>query len=62
MTLEEARTIWLTLVGSDWIEHYDLMIDPHYPETLQPAYTILRMNAAMDVDRNQERVRIKCKS
>lgn len=61
MTIDEARTIWLTLVGTDWIKHYDLMIDPQF-NTLNRAYTVLRVNACMDVDRVRECVKIKCES
>ena len=62
MTLEDARAIWLTLVGSDWVKRIDLMTSPHYDAALQPAYTVLRMAASLDFHFNADKVRLKCKS
>lgn len=62
MTLEEARTIWLTMLGSDWVRHYDIMVDPQYEGVLRLAYTELTLNAEIDVDRARGCVKIKCKS
>jgi hypothetical protein len=62
MTLEDARAIWLTLIGSDWVGRYELMNSPHYYSTLQPAYTVLRMAASLDVDLAADKVKLKCKS
>lgn len=62
MTIDEARTIWLTIIGTDWVRHYDLMVDPQFDAVIRPAYTVLRMNACMDVDRVRECVKIKCES
>lgn len=60
MTLDEARTIWLTLLGSDWIAFVDVISNPHYYGTLDAAYMTLRSGAALDVDLNRELVKIKC--
>ena len=62
MTLDEARTIWLTLVGTDWVTRYELMSSIYYDETIRPAYTALRLASDLDVDFAQDKVRIKCKS
>lgn len=62
MTLEEARTIWLTLLGSDWVSSIDVLESPYFEATLGPAYKELRMRDEMEVDRAREIVRIKCKS
>lgn len=60
MTLDEARTIWLTLLGSEWVAFVDFMEHPMYRPTLADAYVKLRNTDALDVDRNRELVKIKC--
>ncbi len=62
MTLEEARTIWLTLLGSDWVTRYDVMMDSQYHDVIRPAYKLLNDTASMDVDLARDMVKIKCKS
>lgn len=60
MTLDEARTIWLTLLGSDWVAFYDMMTNTHYMGTLDEAYCLLRDAKALDADYDGQRVKIKC--
>jgi hypothetical protein len=62
MTIEEARTIWLTLLGSGWLTYIEVMEHPQYEEVIVPAYRVLRHTASMDRDAAQELVKIKCKS
>ena len=62
MTLEEARVIWLTMLGSDWVGFADLMNSPYYQETLADAYVKLRDAGEMDRDYNRQVVKLKCKS
>ena len=60
MTLDEARTIWLTLLGSEWTPFVDILGNPYYITTLEEAYRTLRRADALDVDLNKELVKIKC--
>lgn len=62
MTLEEARVIWLTMLGSDWVPIIEILESPHYEATLGPAYRELRMRDEIEVNHVREIVRIKCKS
>ena len=60
MTLEEARTIWLTLLGSEWHTYYDVMTHPQWAEVLHPAYMLLRNHKQMQINNDNETLRIKC--
>ena len=60
MTLDEARTIWLTLLGSGWVGYHDIMSNPQYEGTLDAAYVKLRDTAAIDKDHVAQQVKIKC--
>lgn len=62
MTTDEARTIWLTLIGSDWVAFIDVLSNPHYFGTLDQAFLELRKAKELHVDTNAERVKLKCKS
>lgn len=60
MTLEEARTIWLTLLGTEKIGFADMMNHPMYNYTIANAYVVLRDANAVDRDYNKQTVQIKC--
>jgi hypothetical protein len=62
MTVEEARTIWLTMLGSDWVPFIDVLSDPHYFGSLDAAFLKLRKAEELHVDIKAERVKLKCKS
>jgi hypothetical protein len=62
MTIEEARTIWLTLLGSEWHKYVDLVLHPMFIGTLDLAYIELRDAGLLDRDVVKELVKIKCKS
>jgi hypothetical protein len=62
MTVEEARTIWLTVLGSDWHKYVDLVSHPMFMGTLDSAYVELRDAGLLDKDAAKELVKIKCKS
>ena len=60
MTTEEARTIWLTMVGSDWVCFTRLhLADFHMANE---AYKVLSNANSMERDFRSYRVKIKCKS
>jgi hypothetical protein len=60
MTIKEAKTIWLTLLGSDWVTYYDFMNNPQYYSILKAAYVKLKDNDSLDIDYQKEQVKIKC--
>lgn len=60
MTLEEARTIWLTLLGSDWVGLVDVLESPYYFGTLDQAYLKLRRADELEINLNTSVMRIKC--
>jgi hypothetical protein len=62
MTVEEARTIWLTMLGSDWQKYVDLISHPMFMGTLDSAYVELRDAGMLERDVVRELVKIKCKS
>jgi hypothetical protein len=62
MTVEEARTIWLTLLGSEPHTYFDVMTHPQYAEILSSAYKVLRENNEVSINTNTETIKIKCKS
>lgn len=60
MKLEEARTIWLTLLGSEWQKWVDVLDNPMYFSVIKPAYEKLNETNSIDKDYNRELVKIKC--
>ena len=59
MTVEEAKMVWLTIVGSDWIKFTDLHesgFDVSYR-----AYKVLSNANSLERDFHGYRVKIKCK-
>lgn len=59
MTLEEARTVWLTIIGSDWVDYKDVLENGTATPIWQ-AYVSLRLNDALDKDLNTQKLRVKC--
>ena len=60
MTLEEARTIWLTLLGTEKLSFGDMMRHPMYNYTIANAYVVLRDANAVARDYDKQIVQIKC--
>ena len=64
MTLDEARTIWLTLLGSGWVSTGDVVYSPYYLGTLDEAVKILKANDAFEyhnqLDKFEQHIKIKC--
>jgi hypothetical protein len=58
MTIEEARTIWLTRLGSDWVDVFAVELDD---ETVWEAYKTLRLTDSLDKDLFTPRIKIKPK-
>jgi hypothetical protein len=59
MTLEEARTVWLTIIGSDWVDYKDVL-ESGTSTPIWQAYVSLRLNDALDKDLNTQKLRVKC--
>lgn len=59
MTLDEARTAWLTLLGSDWISYDDVMRSAHYYQVLSRAYATLLTTDSLKIDHNSLKVKIR---
>ena len=66
MTLDEARTIWLTLMGSGWVTVGDVVFSPYYAGTLDEAVKLLKMSDSFEYHNNintfEQHIKIKCKS
>jgi hypothetical protein len=62
MTLDEARTIWLTLIGTDWYDYVDLVSHTMFYGTLDAAYIELRNANMLEINHNTSRIKITCKS
>lgn len=60
MTVEEARMVWLTMVGSDWIKFTDL--HESALATVDRAYKVLSNAGKLERDFHSYKVKLKCKS
>jgi hypothetical protein len=60
MTVEEARMIWLTMIGSDWVCFTRLHLAEFY--MANKAYKVLSHSGDMERDFHRYNVKIKCKS
>ncbi len=60
MTLAEARTIWITLLGTEKLSFGDMMSHPMYNYTIANAYVVLRDANAVARDYDKQTVQIKC--
>lgn len=61
MTLEEARIIWVTLVGTDWVRWIDVLENPYYMDNIREAHILLRESHLMEYNPAEESLKIKCK-
>ena len=61
MTLAQARMVWLTMLGSDWISE-DIFMDYPHGSTLDLAANILDLELELEYDPPSNRMRIRCKS
>lgn len=60
MTLEEAKTIWLTLLGSEWQDYIDVLQHPMYFSVVRLAYDKLHDAELLEKNHDKVQVRIKC--
>ncbi len=61
MSLEEARVIWLTMVGSDWVSQ-DIIMDAPLNSSLDAAAVILDYDGMLEFNHHNYAVRLRCKS
>lgn len=61
MSIEDARVVWLTMLGSDWVDQ-SILMDAPMNSPLDAASIILDYESLLEFDHYQDRVRIKCKS
>ena len=63
MTIDEARMIWLTMLGSDWVDE-QVIVDSPYKSPLDVASQILDMEGLIEFNLESQTMRMKliCKS
>lgn len=61
MSTEEARMIWLTMLGSDWVDE-DSIMDAPSGTPLDIASIVLDYEALIEFDYYQNKVKLRCKS
>lgn len=61
MSLEEARVIWLTMLGSGWVDQDIIMSEP-FNSSLDAAAIILDYDGMLEFNHPNYTVRLKCKS
>ena len=60
MSLEEARVIWLTTLGSGWVSQDIIMSEP-FNSPLDAASVILDYDGLLEFNHFDYTVRLKCK-
>ena len=61
MSTEEARMIWLTMLGSDWVDEAILMEAPA-GSPLDTASMILDYEALLEYNHYHYKIKLRCKS
>jgi len=61
MTLDEAKMVWLTMLGSDWVDE-DVLINEPYGSVLDVAGMILEQEALLEYDPYRYKIKLRCKS
>lgn len=61
MSIEDARVIWLTMLGSDWVDEA-VLIDAPFRSPLDIAGTVLDYEALIEYDFHKQKIRLRCKS
>lgn len=61
MSVEEARMVWLTMLGSDWVDEAILIYEP-FGSALDVAGTVLDYEALIEYDFHRQKIRLRCKS
>ncbi len=61
MSVEDARMIWLTMLGSDWVDESVLIYEP-FRSPLDIASTVLDYEALIEYDFHKQKIKLRCKS
>ena len=61
MPVEEARMIWLTMLGSDWVDEA-VLIDEPFGSALDVAGTVLDYEGLVEYDFHRQKIKLRCRS
>ena len=61
MSVEDARMIWLTMLGSGWVDEAALMDTP-FRSQLDIAGTVLDYEGLIEFDFHRQRIKLRCRS
>lgn len=61
MSVDDARMIWLTMLGSGWVDEAVLM-DAPFRSPLDVAGTVLDYEGLIEFDFHREKVKLRCRS
>ena len=61
LSVEEARMIWLTMLGSDWVDE-DILMNAPSNSPLDAAAIILDYEALLEYNHYQYKIKLRCKS
>ncbi len=61
MTVEEAKMIWLTMLGSDWVDE-DMLLNEPYGSMLDVAGMVLEQEGLLEYDSYKYKIKLRCKS
>lgn len=61
MSIEDARVIWLTMLGSDWIDEA-VFVDEPFGSALDIASAVLDYEGLIDHDFHKQKMKLRCKS
>jgi hypothetical protein len=61
MSVGHARMVWLTILGSGWIDE-DVLVNEPYNSVLDIASQVLESENLVEYDPSALKVRLKCKS
>jgi hypothetical protein len=61
MSIEDARVIWLTMLGSDWVDEAVLMDTP-FRSPLDIAGAVLDYEGLIEFDFHRQKIKLRCRS
>jgi hypothetical protein len=61
MSVEDARMIWLTMLGSGWVDEA-VLIDAAFRSPLDIAGAVLDYEGLIEFDFHKQRIKLRCRS
>jgi hypothetical protein len=61
MSVEDARMIWLAMLGSGWVDEA-VLIDEPFRSPLDIASTVLDYEGLIEFDFNKQKIKLRCRS